>query len=150
MIGCNKSLLAPRGSCTVRPMPLFRNKDQENDKLRAELERISLLPLSDLAAEVMMKGFGGDSKGATGPTGMGTIAGAFNPAMITVGIDQSALEAMYSVTAEGVQVLEHAGLVRCDVSGSGGMYAMIWTATRRGRQALEQNAVARFLEEDGR
>lgn len=76
---------------------------------------------------------------------MGTIAGAFNPAMISVGIDQDALDAMYRVTAEAVQVLEHAGLVRSDVGGGGKVYGMIWSATRLGQQALEQNAVQRVL-----
>src|ERR1700722_5834016 len=126
-------------------MPLFRDKNEENDKLRAELDRIAALPLQSLAAEAMIKGFGPGTKGVDGPTGMGTIAGAFNPAMISVGIDQNALDVMYSITAEAVQVLEHAGLVRCDVAGGGSVYGMIWTATRCGQQALEQNAVERVL-----
>jgi hypothetical protein len=93
----------------------------------------------------MLKGFGPGTKGADGPTGMGTIAGAFNPAQITVGIDQDALEVMYRVTAEAVQVLEHACLVRSDVSGSGSVYGMVWYVTRYGQQALAQNAVERVL-----
>jgi hypothetical protein len=126
-------------------MPLFHHKDEENDKLRAELERISAMPLPALAAEAMVKGFGPGTKGAEGPTGMGTIAGAFNPAMISVGIDQNALDVMYGVTAEAVQVLEHAGLVRSDIGGGGSVYGIIWSATRLGKQALEQNAVERML-----
>lgn len=126
-------------------MGLFRNKDEENDKLRAELARISAMPLPALAAEAMVKGFGPGTKGADGATGMGTIAGAFNPAMISVGIDQDALDVMYRVTAEAVQVLEHAGLVRSDVAGGGQVYGMVWSATRSGQQALEQNAVERVL-----
>jgi hypothetical protein len=124
---------------------LFRNKDEENDKLRDELARISAMPLQALAAEAMVKGFGPGTKGADGATGMGTIAGAFNPAMISVGIDQDALEKMFRVTAEAVQVLEHAGLVRSDVAGGGKVYGMVWSATRSGQQALEQGSVERVL-----
>ncbi len=69
-------------------MGLFRNKDEGNDKFRPELARISAMPLHTLAAEAMLNGFGPGTKGADGATGMGTIAGAFNPAMINVGIDQ--------------------------------------------------------------
>lgn len=126
-------------------MGLFRNKDEENDKLRAELARISAMPLQALAAEAMVKGFGPGTKGADGATGMGTIAGAFNPAMISVGIDQDALEKMFCVTAEAVQVLEHAGLVRSDVAGGGKVYGMVWSATRSGQQALEQDTVEHVL-----
>lgn len=126
-------------------MALFRNKDEENDKLRGELARISAMPLQALAAEAMVKGFGPGTKGADGATGMGTIAGAFNPAMISVGIDQDALEKVFLVTAEAVQVLEHAGLVRSDVAGGGKVYGMVWSATRSGQQALEQDTVEHVL-----
>jgi hypothetical protein len=45
-------------------------------------------------------------------------------------------------------VLEHAGLVRSDIGGGGKVYAMIWSATRYGQQALEDNAVERVLRGD--
>jgi hypothetical protein len=126
-------------------VPLFRNRDEENDKLRAEVDRISALPLQQLAAEVMVKAFGPGGPGADKPTGMGTIAGAFNPAMISVGIDENALDVCYRVIAEAVQVLEHACLVRSDISGGGSVYGIVWNATRYGQQAIAQNAVERIL-----
>jgi hypothetical protein len=124
---------------------MFHHRDEENAKLNAELDRISALPLPQLAAEVMAKGFGPGGPGEKGPTGIGTVAGVFNPAQISVGIDNEALIVMYRVVAEAVQMLEHAVLVRCDVSGSGGVYGMAWSSTRAGDQALSENGVERAL-----
>ena len=51
-------------------------------------------------------------------------------------------EALEQLIAEGLQVLEHASLVR--VSWRGGMDD--YTATRRGRAAVAQDEVERILE----
>jgi hypothetical protein len=123
---------------------LFDRKE-ENAKLNAELDRISALPLPDLAAEVMTKGFGPDGPGAEGPAQIANIAGEFNPAQGSIGIDDQALIDMYVVVAEGVQFLEHACLLRIEVAGSGGVYGMNVMATRLGRAALEQNKVEHVI-----
>src|SRR3954462_7338196 len=95
-------------------MPFFGGgKEEENAKLHAELARIEAMSLQQLAAEGMTRVFGPGGQGAEG----GAVklvdgAGAFNPAEGLFGIDDEALQAMYDVVAEGVQVLEHACLVR--------------------------------------
>jgi hypothetical protein len=112
-------------------------RDAENAKLHSELERISALGLQQLAAEVMTKGFGAGGPAEQGPQGLGTIAGAFNPAEGFFGIDDDALVMMAVVVAEGMQVLEHACLVR-EVFTGGDVASMAYTATRFGRAALAQ------------
>jgi hypothetical protein len=128
-------------------MPLFGGgkRQAESDALRAEVERLSALSLQQLASEVMTKGFGTGGPAADGPAHLQNVAGAFSPVT-------SALAARYSedsqllasVVAEGVQVLEHASLVRWIFSG-GDTSEMFWTKTRYGQDALDQNAVERVL-----
>src|SRR3954463_1948430 len=99
-------------------MPLFGgHKQEENDKLHAELQRISALPLPQLAGEVMTRVFGTGGQGEGGGTvKLQDVAGAFNPAEGSFGIDDDALRSMYEVVSEGVQVLEHVCLVRVIMS----------------------------------
>ncbi len=127
-------------------MPLFGGKrEAENEKLRAELARIEALPLKDLAIEVMTRGFGPGGPAADAPGAPQHIAGAFNPAEGSFGIDDQALQDMFVVVVEGLQVLEHAGLVRYLIGGSGGVYDQFYTPTRLGRAALQQGTVAQVL-----
>ena len=62
-------------------MPLFGGgkRQAENEALHAELERLSTLSLRDLAAEVMIKGFGPGGPAADGPVHIQNVAGAFSP-----------------------------------------------------------------------
>jgi hypothetical protein len=126
-------------------MSLF-NKDGENAKLHASLDRISAMPLADLAAEVLEKGFNGEGEGAGGnPTTIPTVGGYFNPAQGSFGIDDQALVDMGVVMAEAFQVLEHACLIRMEVAGSGGIYGSNYRTTRLGRDALANGTVAKAL-----
>jgi hypothetical protein len=54
------------------PMPpLFGGKDEGQDDvavMTADIDRLDALPLRELAAEVMTKGFGSDGPGAPGQT----------------------------------------------------------------------------------
>src|SRR3954464_15354686 len=107
-------------------MPLFGgHADEENAKLHAELARIDALPPPQLAGEVMTRVFGPGGQGeGGGAVKLQDVAGAFNPAEGSFGIDDDALRGlygvggegglrvMYDVVCEGVQVLEHSGLVR--------------------------------------
>src|SRR3954447_9531527 len=94
-------------------MPLFGHADEDNAKLHAKLARIDALPLPQLAGEVMTKVFGPGGQGeAGGAVKLADIAGAFNPAEGSFGIDDDALREMYSVVSEGGEALDHAGLVR--------------------------------------
>jgi hypothetical protein len=127
-------------------VPLFGGKrEAENDKLRTELARIEALPLRDLAGEVMVKGFGPGGPAADAPGAPQHIAGAFNPAQGSFGIDDQALRDMFVVIVEGLQVLEHAGLVRYLIDGSGGVYDQFYTLTRLGKTALQEGTVEQML-----
>ena len=126
---------------------MFGAKHQEeNEKLRAEVDRLAGLSLPQLASELMEKGFGpggpaGDGQHAELPS----IAGALNPAEGSF-LDDNLLLEHFRVVAEGAQLLEHAGLVRFEVFSSGDVAHWSWTATRAGVTALQQNAVASLLE----
>jgi hypothetical protein len=127
-------------------MPLFGGKhDAENEKLSAELARIEALPLKELAGEVLTRGFGPGGPAAAAPGAPQHIAGAFNPAEGSFGIDDQALRDMFVVVSEGLQVLEHAGLVRCMIGGSGGVYDQFYTLTRLGEATLQQGTVEQAL-----
>src|SRR3954449_13504803 len=125
-------------------MPLFGHADEDNAKLHAELARIGALPLPQLAGEVMTKIFGPGGQGeGGGAVKLADIAGAFNPAEGSVGIDDDALREMYSVVSEGVQALEHAGLVREIMSNGprGSLLSRGALPPRLGRLALERRSV---------
>jgi hypothetical protein len=132
-------------------MPLFGNKEereQQNAALHAEVQRLSALSLQDLAAEVMTKGFASGGPAADGADATASlIAGVFAPAT-GHGIDQDALRDLLVLASEGLQVLEHACMVRTTLgidAGTSDNYHVFWTATRLGQAALEQNAVERIL-----
>ena len=106
--------------------------------MQPELDRLSRLSLTDLAAEVMMKGYGSGGPGADGETGFGGIARTLAPGFERA--DQHTIDAFIGVIGEGVQVLEHANLVRFTFwagSGSGPVYAV----TRLGQRAIAENTV---------
>jgi hypothetical protein len=128
-------------------MPLFGGgkRQAESEALHAEVERLGGLSLQQLAVEVMEKGFGPGGPAAAGPVLLQNIAGAFSP--VTSGLaarygDES--QRLAGIVAEGVQVLEHACLVRWIFSG-GDTAEMYWCTTRYGQEVLEQNAVERVL-----
>ena len=127
-------------------MPLFGKRQEENEKLRAEVTRLESLPLAELAAEVMTKGFGPGAPAGDGRyAGLSNIAGALNPAEGSF-LDDTLLTEHFAVVAEGAQILEHAGLVRFEISSEGGVVHWVWTPTRYGVAALQQDAVLRILQ----
>lgn len=134
--------------------PLFGNKgnDQDNSAAQeAEIDRLDSLPIPQLASEVMTKGFGPGGPGEdaqntvtvggmsinSGPS-VGQIADTLVPRC------PAALELRLArITAEGVQALEHASLVRTQMHSSSG--SLDYATTRLGRAALEHSAVDRIL-----
>ena len=128
--------------------------------MQAELGRLSALPVEELAAEVMIRGFGPGGPGAdddaillgqanigAGPTA-GDISLLFVPDRgftfpVPAPEEVQLRERMTRLVAEGLQELEHASLVRCQVHTAMGTFD--WVATRRGRAALERGVVERVM-----
>lgn len=131
-----------------------RGDDADGDAaVAAEIARLAALPLAELAAEVMAKGFGPDGPGA--PGGPGTIeAPALSAERVRLNEVAAAVSPAYTATSdageqlriadlvgEGVQALELAALVR--VTWRGGTEDL--RATRRGRAAQERGEVAALV-----
>ena len=119
----------------------------------AEVERLEALPMAQLAAEVMARGFG--------PSGylpglmrrkphalvrayVSNVAAMFEPEGAR---DAGLSQRLSEVVSEGLQVLEHESLIRvCRVSESSGVG---YAPTRRGRAVLEADAVEETLRGPG-
>jgi hypothetical protein len=143
--------------------PLFGKKEPQpaeelarDNALEAEIDRLDSLSLVQLAAEVVGKGFGlgdgsaneddavtigGPNVGA-GPT-VSSIALEFAPGGNTRGADDQVRQRLYRLIAEGLQALEHAGLVRVQMHTS--MNSLDYALTRLGKAALEGGTVERAL-----
>ncbi len=152
---------------------MFGHKAEENDEefeqwrlaTQAEFERLSALALIDLATEVMTKGFGPGSPGAdedaitlgqanfnSGPTA-NDISYHFaqdwdSRSPVLTNEDLILRGRIAKLIAEGLQELEHASLVRCQLHTDMGY--LDWAATRRGRAALERGEVQSILQASSR
>jgi hypothetical protein len=129
---------------------VWAGKKADNSGLVVEVQRLGALPLTSVAEEAMKRGFGTDGPAADGRYAtMTAIQDAFAARFAGRDIDEAAYAHLCEIVAESVQVLEHACLVRQALSGSGGdqgvHYEIVWTATRRGRSALDRGAVERAL-----
>lgn len=149
-------------------MALFGRKQDESEKanpeLDAVLERLSALPLPQLAAEVMTEGFSSDyDPGDTGRTVVVLAAGfcptprlklrdttvraqkrAFKEASDPTSTQAKSLR-LQDLVREGVQALENASLVQPKTTNQGEATMVGYVTTRLGRDALERNAVDRIL-----
>jgi len=101
--------------------PLFGGKDDGHDDVAAmdwELERLGALALPQLAAEVMIKGFGPHGPGGPGKPGtleaptpsaervsLNAIARAVTPAFVGRGVGPEQQLRLGALLAEGLQVL---------------------------------------------
>ncbi len=126
--------------------PLFGSKDTKHDdrpgdaEALAEAQRLAALPLPQLAAEVMDKGFNPGPASDGLPT-VRMIAEDIAPGL--AGREPDAFQSLYDIVGEGMQLLEHACLIRYTVwSSQGGVF---FTATRLGRAALAQGKVEHLL-----
>src|SRR5258708_6088100 len=124
-------------------------KEAANAAFRGEVERLEALPMTELAAEVMVKGFGPGGylpdfvrrePYAVAAAHVREIARMFEPNGAS---DADLYKRLYEVVGEGLQVLEHESLIwaRSTAEGFGVGYA----PTRRGRAALEAGAVEQAL-----
>ena len=142
--------------------PLFGHHEDDDEQaqnlaaLQAEVQRLDSLSLEQLASEVMHKGFGPGGPGADEQNAVSTsganinagpeiseIALALAPGGTTRGADDALRLRLYRLVAEGLQVLEHASLVRAQMHTE--MNGLDYALTRRGRDALARGEVERIL-----
>ena len=151
-------------------MGLFGKKkddewEQPNPKLDAELARLNALPLPQLAAEVMTKGFSANYDPTVSPVQADFLVDDFCPRPrlhlfrdTTIRGQRRAAEELSDPTStrakfaqledllgEGLQALEKASLVEPKSSFDGVATQVGYVTTRLGRDALAQNAVDRVL-----
>jgi hypothetical protein len=127
--------------------PLFGGGNKPGDKprldgVRSETDRLSALPLGQLAAEVIARGFDLEDKGDHGRTSVHEMALRMVPDYLFQSQDQ--IWELQELIGEGVQLLEHARLVQCTVVGTD--RRIQWVLTRRGRQAVADGTVLDTLE----
>src|SRR5258708_540864 len=149
-------------------MGMLGNKDEDKQykleqwqhAMRQEIARLDALPPADLAAEVMIRGFGPGGPGAdddaisvgrdnvnAGPTAL-KISFLFVPdrgftfPVPTAG-EVKLRQQLARLVAEGLQQLEHASLVRCQMHSEMGIFD--WTARGYGRAALQRGNVQATL-----
>lgn len=153
--------MSPFGSKKADKEQAKEERVQEwRDATQAELDRMSALSLTELATEVMVKGFGPGGPGAddeqitlgqananAGPTAerisfeLAPERGFTFP--LPTREDMKLRERVAKLVAEGLQELEHTSLVRFQMHTAMGY--LDWTATRRGRAALERGEVESIL-----
>lgn len=136
-------LLDPEGSKLPRLSEL-------GPQIGEEVRRLEALSDEQLAAEVMTKAFKAEYTPGDELTELGGIASWFVPdhgpprAGDTTPEEQSAL---VDLVAEGVQLLEHARLVRPKFGYSGQVACYGWVTTRLGRSALAAGSLQSTLEQ---
>lgn len=120
-------------------------KAAENAALHEVRDRLAALPLVDLADEVLRTTFAGSGPGAAdGLVAREQILQPFDPTESIFGIDDRAKAELEQIVLEGVQILEHACLVRWDVTGNDHVSRTLYL-TRVGRQALADGTVRTLL-----
>jgi len=121
-------------------MALFGDKKPDQDSgtgIEAEVERLGALALPELASEVMTRGFGPECPADDGRPSVRMITDLLVPGGAR--LEMGAYQGLNELIGEGMQVLEHAGLVLPTIwGGKGGLY---FVATRVGKTALERNTV---------
>lgn len=120
-------------------MALFGKADDEA-KNEVEVDRLESLPLEALAAEVLSHFDSIDLEfGSWGPT-LYEVAEAIAPTKLK----GAAAKPMVMVVGEGLQVLEHARLVRLSI-GDAPSFDLQFVLTRAGRDAMERGDVSERL-----
>jgi hypothetical protein len=126
-----------------------REKREEGSAaLRTEVERLGALSLPALGAEVMTRVFGpgGDGADPSVTLNIVTAANAFITDESAWSNEDDVRNELVRVVGEGLQACEHASLIRSEVMLVGTEHwALGWTVTRTGQQALTANTVAQAL-----
>src|SRR3954454_5389373 len=115
--------------------------------LRTEVDRLGGLPLAGLAAEIMARAYGPGRPGADGSPLTGVlVANEFISDEAAWSDEDLAREQLVGIVAEGIQVLEHACLVRQRAVMVGTEHVDLgWTMTRYGETSLAGGTVAQAL-----
>jgi hypothetical protein len=124
--------------------PLFGGGDKhEEDEsgVEAEVSRLRSLPLDQLAAEVLTRGFTVGDAGDHGRISVLDLAKLLVPGFLR--LPQEEVWEVEELIGEGVQLLEHARLVQCTVAGID--RHLQWVLTRSGRGALVDGSAAGVL-----
>lgn len=121
---------------------MFGNREKnvaEEQAAKAEADPLLAAPVAELAAAIMP---------AFGPAGQTTHRNGLNILQLSASLMSSYprgakyLRELLDPTGEGVQMLEHAGLVQQRILGTGGG---CWRVTRLGEAALAEGSVERYL-----
>jgi hypothetical protein len=121
-------------------MGLF-GKGSDSEANRAEFERLSALPLEDLGKEVMSQ----VPKIELGALSHGPTAAELASAIAPSRLKADEQVPMSSPVAEGLQLLEQAGLLRSRVRYDESATALEFVLTRAGRAALAEGDVSAHL-----
>lgn len=118
----------------------------ENARNHAEHARVGAMPLPELAAEVMERGFGPGTVGDERGTTVGELLDGYMPVGVVLGLDHAPRSATKGLLNEALQALENRGLLVSETHG-GGDYAIrvFYRKTRAGEQALGARDVAARL-----
>lgn len=132
----------------------------ESDALRAEVDRLSSMPVTSIAAEVMAKAFTGEPAAdeteppwvdpfGRGPSPYEVANWLFLPRSEELDASAPLGRVLYALVSEAMQALEHASLLRCHLRfGFQGALAdahMTYVLTRYGVSVRDAGAVERVL-----
>jgi hypothetical protein len=128
------------------------NSPYSNSQLESEIARLSTLSIPQLATEIMTKAFTADYQPGDDVYEADAMVDLFcQPSRLAKYHDvvlPSQLE-LRDLIAEGLQALDHAGLIRLEGHYSGQVYTAGYVTTRRGRSAVASNAVEQALATTG-
>jgi hypothetical protein len=132
---------------------------RDDASIDAEIQRVGSLTLPRLGTEIKLRAFGAEGPGGPGKpgtleapelpevrVGLADIAREFAPAYANDAVSTEQRTRLDRILAEGLQLLEHAALVRIGWRGGVDDY----TATRLGRATMARGEVERVLEATGR
>jgi hypothetical protein len=117
-------------------------------QIEAVANRVAALPLEQFASQVMTQFLKADYEPGGGAIAAGDVADGLMPPhnWPKMGDDvPPAQVVLEDLCAEALQLLEHAQLIRPDFSYQGALAGFGYVTTRRGRLAIQQNAVDQAL-----
>jgi hypothetical protein len=124
------------------------NSPYSSGQLESEIARLSALSIPQLATEIMTKAFTSAYQPGDSVYEADAMVDLFcrpsRPAKYHDVVLTAQLE-LRDLIAEGLQALDHAGLVRLEGRYAGEFYTAGYVTTRRGRSAVASNAVDQAL-----